>query len=69
VLNVAPQRFAFKFTFEWLQYGLGPMWEPFLIGCLICGVLAGSAGWVGLELIWRWSVRSRYRARRLSSTP
>ena len=68
VLNVAPRRFAFKFSFDWLQYGLGPMWQPFLVGCLICAVLAGGTGWIGLELIWRWSVRSRYRARRPSST-
>lgn len=69
VLDVQPQRFAFRFSFEWLQYGLGPMWEPFLIGCLICSALAAATGWVGLELVWRWQVRSKYRARRLSSMP
>jgi uncharacterized protein (DUF2062 family) len=68
VLGVAPHRFNFKFTFEWLQYGLGPMWRPFLLGCLICSVLAGLLGWLGLELIWRASVRARYRARRSTST-
>jgi len=69
VLNVEPQRFKFQFSFEWLPYGLGPMWEPFLLGCLICAVLASLTGWIGLELVWRWQVRSKYRARRLSSTP
>jgi uncharacterized protein (DUF2062 family) len=67
VLGVQPQRFAFRFSFEWLQYGLGPMWEPFLLGCLVCSVLASLTGWVGLELLWRWQVKSKYRARRLSS--
>jgi uncharacterized protein len=69
VLGLTPQRFAFKFDFDWLQYGLGPMWRPFLLGCLVCSVLAGLAGWIGLELLWRASVRSRYRARRPGSTP
>jgi uncharacterized protein len=69
VLDLTPQRFNFKFDFDWLQYGLGPMWRPFLLGCLICSVLAAVAGWIGLELIWRASVRSRYRARRSTSTP
>ncbi|HEU4623973.1 MAG TPA: DUF2062 domain-containing protein [Steroidobacteraceae bacterium] len=67
VLGVEPQRFTFKFSFDWLQNGLGPMWEPFLLGCLICAGLAALTGWVGLELLWRWQVRSKYRARRLSS--
>jgi uncharacterized protein len=69
LLGLEPQHFAFKFDFDWLQYGLGPMWRPFLLGCLICGVLAGLAGWLGLELLWRASVRARYRARRSTSTP
>jgi uncharacterized protein len=68
VLDTEPQRFNFQFSFEWLQYGLGPMWQPFLLGCLVCAVLASLTGWIGLELVWRWQVRSKYRARRLSST-
>ena len=36
---------------------------------LTCAVLVGLAGWVGLELVWRWRVRARYRARRAASTP
>jgi uncharacterized protein (DUF2062 family) len=69
VMGLEPKRFAFKFSFDWLQYGLGPMWRPFLLGCLICGVLAGVAGWIGLELLWRANVLARYRARRSASTP
>ena len=68
-LGLAPQRFHFKFDFDWLQYGLGPMWRPFLVGCLICSALAALIGGMGLELLWRWRVRSRYRTRREPSTP
>ncbi len=67
-LGLAPQRFHFKFDFDWLQYGLGPMWRPFLVGCLICSALAALIGGMGLELLWRWRVRSRYRTRRAAST-
>lgn len=69
VLDVEPRRFLFKFTFDWLQYGLGPMWKPFLVGCLVCAVVASVTGWVALELVWRWRVRSKYRGRRASSMP
>lgn len=69
VLGLTPQRFNFKFDFDWLQYGLGPMWRPFLLGCLICSVLAATIGWISLEWLWRSQVRrSRYRARRPAST-
>jgi uncharacterized protein (DUF2062 family) len=44
---------------------LGELWKPFLAGCLVCGVICGSFGWLGLELLWRWQVLKR-RQRRLS---
>ena len=69
VLGEPVRRFNFQFSFKWLQYGLGPLWEPFLIGCLSCSMVAGLAGWISLELVWRWSVRKRYRTRRDPSTP
>jgi hypothetical protein len=60
----APQRFAFEMSWDWLQYGLGPLWKPFLVGCAACAICFGIAGRVALESIWRWKVRKRYRLRR-----
>lgn len=62
-------RFAFHPSWEWLQHGLGPAWKPFLIGCLICSVVAGFAGRIGLELLLRARVRRRYRRRHRSASP
>jgi uncharacterized protein len=67
VLRESPVKFAFHPSWEWLQHGLGPAWKPFLIGCLICAVVAGFAGRISLELLLRARVRSRYRNRRNSS--
>ncbi len=69
VLGEPLKPFHFQFSFEWLQSGLGPLWQPFLIGCLLCALVVGLAGWMGLELLWRWQVRNRYRTRRGPSTP
>ena len=69
VLRLPVRRFHFELSFNWLQYGLGPVWRPFLVGCVICSMVAGVTGWVVLELIWRWQVRYRYRTRHASSTP
>ncbi len=68
VLGDSPQRFAFQLSFEWLQHGLGPVWRPFLVGCLICSVLAGTIGWISLESLWRWRVRYKYRRRPAASS-
>jgi uncharacterized protein (DUF2062 family) len=68
LLDMPPQRFAFQMSWDWLQNGLGPIWKPFLVGCLVCAVVAGVLGWMALELVWRWRVANRYRSRRTASS-
>jgi uncharacterized protein (DUF2062 family) len=63
LLDIPPSGFAFEMSWAWLQNGLGPMWKPFLVGCLVCGVVGGVLGYMGLELVWRWRVATRYRTR------
>jgi uncharacterized protein (DUF2062 family) len=67
LLGMAPQGFAFEMSWDWLQNGLGPLWKPFLVGCLVSGLVSGVLGWMALELAWRWRVANRYRSRRASS--
>src|SRR5882724_3087911 len=66
LLDVAPTGFSFEMSWDWLQNGLGPMWKPFLVGCLVCGVVGGVLGYMTLELVWRWRVAARYKARSLA---
>jgi len=64
-----PHAFGFRLSWDWLQHGLGPMWKPFLIGCLACALSCGLLGWLCLEVLWRWRVvNRRYRMRRPAST-
>jgi uncharacterized protein len=70
LLRIAPQTFpggAFELSWDWLQTGFGPVWKPLLLGCLVCAILAGLLGWLGLELLWRWRVTNRYRTRRVAT--
>ncbi|MEN9706310.1 MAG: hypothetical protein RLZZ393_2189 [Pseudomonadota bacterium] len=55
--------FAFQLNWDWLQNGLGPIWRPFLLGCLICGVVLGYGGYIGFELLWRRVTLRRRRNR------
>src|SRR3981081_940516 len=63
LLNMPPAVFSFEMSWDWLQNGLGPMWKPFLVGGVGVGVGGGLLGFMGLELVWRWRVATRYRAR------
>jgi len=68
LLDVEPSGFAFQMSWDWLQNGLGPMWKPFLLGCLFSGVVGGVLGYMALELVWRWRVAARYRTRHETSS-
>lgn len=63
LLGAPAHHFAFQLSWHWLEYGLGPLWAPFLLGCAVCSLAAGIAGWCAFEFVWRWEVMRRYRAR------
>lgn len=67
VLGSPAHHFAFELSWDWLQRGLGPVWKPFLVGCLICSIVFGFVGRIGLELLWQSRVRYRYRTRKGAS--
>ncbi len=56
--------FAFELSWTWLQTGLGTIWKPFLVGCLVCSVVGGYLAYQLLELIWRISTVNRLNAKR-----
>lgn len=68
LLGTTPQPFRFELSWSWLQHGLGPLWKPFLMGCAVSALVVGVVGWALLELFWRYSVRKRYRTRRVPPT-
>lgn len=64
LLGTAPGRFGFELSWTWLQNGLGTIWKPFLLGCLVCAIVAGYGSYRMLELVWRISTMNRKSARR-----
>lgn len=68
MLGLTLQPFEIALSWDWLQHGLAATWQPLLLGCITCALVAGFGGWAALELVWRWSAASRYRARRTRST-
>jgi uncharacterized protein (DUF2062 family) len=65
VLGVPPRSVEFELSWEWISHGLITIWQPFLLGCLLCGVFFGSLGYFVISVLWRWGVLRRWRARGL----
>lgn len=54
----------FKFSVDNIMSGLGGVWEPFLLGCLILGVIASAVGYFGISNFWRYHVAKRWSERK-----
>jgi uncharacterized protein (DUF2062 family) len=65
LLGVPRQHFHFvaSWNLRELAHPLAHVWQPFLLGCLVCAITFGLTGWLTLEFIWRRHVTSRYRSR------
>jgi uncharacterized protein (DUF2062 family) len=51
-------------TFAWLAQQVSQIWQPLLLGSLLCGWVAGVSGFVLTRVAWRMHVVRRWRARR-----
>ena len=65
LLNIPPQPVEFELSWAWLSTGLIAIWLPFLLGCLVCGLSAGSLGYFAISMLWRWQVAHKWHQRKL----
>ncbi len=65
VLGTHAHQVQFEFTADWLTSELLVIWQPFLLGCLIMGILSAVIGALGVKLIWRISVGRQWQLRKL----
>lgn len=64
ILDVPAGQMAFELSFDWLGSQLAYIWQPFLLGCLVCGLFFGSLGYFVISLLWRWRVSIQWTARK-----
>lgn len=65
LLDVHLEPFQFEFSLNWLFTGLQDRWQPFLVGCLCSGALAGALGYGFVQLYWRLYVSREWSNRKL----
>jgi uncharacterized protein (DUF2062 family) len=51
-------------NFEFTLSGLGDIWEPFLLGCLIMGITSACAGYFGIQYFWRQHTLKKWAERK-----
>lgn len=53
VMDAPSREFSFQLSYDWLATELGAIWQPFLLGCFICGVISAALGYFTIRGLWR----------------
>lgn len=53
VLQIPMQHYAFSLSWEWFSHEFLNIWQPLLLGSVICGIVAALLGILFVRLIWR----------------
>ncbi len=65
VLGSNGSEFEFELSWQWLEHNLETLWQPFLLGCAICAVVAGIVGYFAVGLFWRFHTIRAWKHRKL----
>ncbi len=69
LLGVEVQATEFEFSWDWLTGNLRQLWQPLLLGSLICGWVSGVTLMLAARLAWRLHIIRRWRERRARRRP
>lgn len=56
LLDTPVQALDFELSYEWLKVELIRIWQPFLLGCFVAGVIGSAIGYIFARLFWRYIV-------------
>lgn len=66
VMSVDTEAFTPELSLDWIINGLANSLEPFLLGCLLCGLFFGLLGSTTVRWLWRRHTIKRWHNRRLN---
>lgn len=64
VLGERLRESMFEPTLQWFWMELSRIWQPLLLGSVLCGLLTALAGYGFIHLIWRMNIRRHLRRRK-----
>lgn len=62
-LGMPASETEFEFSLDGVMNGLGDIWQPFLFGCLIMGIVCSALGYAGIRIYWRMHVLKHWEKR------
>lgn len=63
LLRQPQHEFAFELSMHWVREEFAALWQPLLLGCLVCGLMTATLGWIAVRVLWRAQVVARWHAR------
>jgi hypothetical protein len=63
LLDIPPRNIGLDSTLHEILVDLSVIWQPLLLGSLICGLLFGGLGYITVKVLWRLVVTRRWRQR------
>ncbi len=53
-----------EFSISGMFSGLGDVWQPFLAGCFIMGIVSSAAGYFGIQYYWQQHITKKWAERK-----
>ena len=64
ILNKPAIELQMDQSWQHIQQELVTVWQPLVLGSLVCGLLCGLLGYAVIHLLWRWHVVQKWQLRR-----
>ena len=68
-LDTPVKAIEFEISWSWITQSLGAIWQPFLLGCLVIGLISATIGYLTINILWRWRVVLAWRQRAFDRKP
>jgi uncharacterized protein (DUF2062 family) len=65
ILSSSIEGFAFELSFAWLLTELLEIWQPFLLGCLVVGIVTSTLSFIMVRVLWRLHILTHIKNRKI----
>jgi uncharacterized protein (DUF2062 family) len=64
LLDVPARQLPDALSWEWISGELSTLWQPFLLGSVVTGLVLGALAYFLTMMYWRWWVARQWKRRK-----